>query len=78
MKQRFTPNSLVKYLYTETSASETLAIQEALREDEALRREYQELRRAYRQLPKVTFHPAKSTLEAIRNYNKQTAFERQC
>lgn len=78
MKQSFTSTSLVKYLYNETTAAETLAMQEALRTNPELRREYQELRQAHRQLPKVTFSPSKCTLNAIRAYSRQTAFEEQC
>ena len=36
MKQTYTKNHLLKYLYRETSLSETLAIEEALVEDRNL------------------------------------------
>ena len=78
MKQSFTSISLVKYLYNETTASETLAIQEALRESAEFRQEFQEMRQAYRQLPKVSFIASRSSLKSILDYSKQNAFEEQC
>ena len=77
MKQNFTPNDLVKYLYKETSASETLAINEALAEDRALFEEYQGLLKAYQQLPKVKFNPSASAVKNILGYSKRTTLEKQ-
>ena len=77
MKQTYTKNHLLKYLYRETSLSETLAIEEALVEDRNLFEELQGLKEAYSQLPKVKFNPSSSTIDKILSYSKQTALEEQ-
>ena len=77
MKQNFTPNHLIKYLYKETSASETLAINEALTKDRALFEEYQEIMAAYQHLPKVKFNPTSSSIKNILGYSKHTTLEKQ-
>ncbi|MCB0568432.1 MAG: hypothetical protein KDC66_01645 [Phaeodactylibacter sp.] len=77
MKQKFTPDVLIKYLYSETTATERLEIDEALFEDVALREEYEGLLQAYHQLPKVTFSPSRSTVQGILKYSERTALEKQ-
>lgn len=76
MKQNFTSNHLIKYLYEETSASEKLAIDEALTQDRALADEYQQLLSAYQQLPKVTFSVSPSAMQSVLGYSKRTALEK--
>ncbi len=75
MKQKFTPNHLIKYLYKETSAVETLAISEALRKDDELFEQYQELVLSFRQLPKVKFNPSPASIQNILDYSQQTTLE---
>ena len=75
MKQTFTSDHLLRYIYRETSASETLAI--ALREDDALWNKYEMLHQAYRQLPKATFRPSGKAIQHILAYSKQPAVEKQ-
>ncbi len=75
MKQKSTPNILIKYIYKETTITETLAINEALLTDFQLHQQYQELLFAQRQLPKVKFDAKKSTLNSILNYSKQATLE---
>lgn len=75
MKQKFTLNHLIKYIYKETSVAETLAIQEALAQDFDLFLQYQELFFAYQQLPKVKFDAAPSTLNNILKYSQQPTLE---
>ena len=77
MKQKFTQHHLIKYLYKETSASETLAINEALSEDRALFEEYKGLLAAYQQLPKVKFNASSSSIKNILGYSKLTTLEKQ-
>lgn len=77
MKQNFTQHHLIKYLYKETSASETLAINDALSTDVALREEFDALKNAYLQLPKVTFNPSADAIKNILGYSQRTALERQ-
>lgn len=74
MQQKFTYNDLVRFLYRETDASETLAIGEALHEDRELAVAYEELAIGYQQLPKVQFRPAKRTIQRILTYSDQETF----
>ncbi|MEN0002728.1 MAG: hypothetical protein AAF798_01245 [Bacteroidota bacterium] len=76
MVQSFTSNHLIKRLYDETSASEKLAINEAMTQDSALAEEYNQLLEAYQQLPQVTFAPKQGTLQNILGYSKRTALEK--
>jgi len=75
MKQKFTLNHLIKYIYKETTVTETLEINEALLKDFQLYQQYQELLFAQRQLPKVKFDAKTSTLNSILNYSKQATLE---
>ena len=77
MKQKFTPNQLVQYIYHETSVCETLAINELIDEDLSVREEYDALSEAYRQLPKVTFSPSNQTIRNILRYSESTALTEQ-
>lgn len=72
MDQTFTRDMLIKYLYQETSAAESLVIHEALQDNILLREEYQDLRNAYDQLPKVKFNAKASTLQNILQYSKHS------
>ena len=77
MKQKFTPNHLIKYLYNENTASERLAIDEALTYDAKLQEEYNELKAAYQQLPKASFTPSSASIQNILKYSRSTALEKQ-
>jgi hypothetical protein len=74
MKQTFTQLDLVRFLYKESLATETVDISEAIHEDSLLREEYEELFMSYRQMPKAKFSPKPATLKNILNYSAQTAF----
>ncbi len=71
MEQNSTPNQLVKFLYRETSSSETLNIAQALSDDPLLFEEFEGLQQAHQQLPKVKFKPAAKTIQSILAYSKQ-------
>ncbi|HKK80159.1 MAG TPA: hypothetical protein VJ933_11040 [Phaeodactylibacter sp.] len=77
MKQNFTPNHLVRYLYNEVTVTERLALEEAIAQDYGLFEHYNELKAASRQLPKVTFSPSPGTLQSILGYSERTALEQQ-
>lgn len=76
MQQQFTPNHLVRFIYKETSAAETLAIDHALQHNDALWAEYESLQQGYRHLPKATFSPSKKALKNILAYSERTAVEK--
>ena len=75
MKQKFTQQHLLKYIYKETSATETLAIQDAINKDWDLNEQHDELKAAYQQLPKVQFSPSKRSLQNILRYSKENSVE---
>ncbi|MFK8102917.1 MAG: hypothetical protein AB8G15_10350 [Saprospiraceae bacterium] len=76
MQQKFTKNQLVKYLYKETSATETLAIHEAINEDWNLSEQYEALQIAKQQLPKAVFQPSRSSIQRILSHSANTAVQR--
>ncbi|MBV6655744.1 MAG: hypothetical protein KI786_18380 [Mameliella sp.] len=73
MKQSFTSNHLVKYLYNEVTVSERLGLEEALTQDFGLFEEYNELKAAHRALPKVTFSPSNQALQRVLEYSSERA-----
>ena len=73
MKQNFTTDQLISYLYKETSVAESMAICQALEEDWNLWEAYQELLQAKQQLPKVSFLPSSQTIQNILGYSEQSA-----
>lgn len=75
MDQKFTKNDLIRYIYKETSAAETLTINEALNSDMKLNGIYQDLLQGYQQLPKAKFNPSASSIQNILQYSQHTALE---
>jgi len=73
MRQLFTPNHLLRFLYNDTSPTEKLAIQEALTEDAAMNCDFQELLSGYQQLPNVQFRPKATTIQHILRYSERSA-----
>ena len=77
MAKGFTPEDLIAYLYHETSASTTLAIDEALHDNPLLAAEFAELHEAKRQLPRVKFNAPRRAMQRILEYSRVSAFEQQ-
>ncbi len=77
MDQKFTKNHLLKFIYKETNAAETLAINEALNSDFELLEKYHDLLQGYHQLPKVKFNPSDAALQRIMRHSKRTSVEPQ-
>ncbi len=75
MTQKFTQSSLIQFIYNEVSATERLAISEALRSDVRLRKQYNALKSAYHKLPKAKFNAPRSAMDNILRYSKTTALE---
>lgn len=72
MQENFTIEDLVRFIYHETSASETMAINEALETDSDLYAEYENLMEGFQKMPRVQFSPSNDTLDSILNYSKHT------
>jgi hypothetical protein len=75
MKQTFTQDQLIRFLYKETSASETFAIKQALNDSKELMEEFRLLQYAQQQLPKIQFRPKRSSVQNILRYSKSAAVE---
>ena len=69
MKHNYTQNDLIRFLYKETNASETIAIGEALCEDPQLAAEYEALLKGYQTLPKAKFSPSPAAIQNILGYS---------
>lgn len=77
MKQKFTHNHLIRFIYHETSGPETLAIQTALKTDERLFQKYDRLFQSFKLFPKVRFQPSNESISSILEYSRLTALEKQ-
>lgn len=77
MELTSTRSSLVKHLYRENSAAESLAVEAALQQNYLLREAYNDLREAYDNLPKIQFRPKTSTVQKILQYSRKTALQQQ-
>ena len=65
MTHDYTPNMLVKYIYSETDLFETLEIENAIDNDIQLKESYLHLKNGYNELPKVQFAPSQSAIDNI-------------
>lgn len=77
MKHNLTQNDLVRFLYKETSAAETIAIGEALSEDPELYDQYEALLEGWLELPRVQFNPSPDVLQKVLGHNRRTTLETQ-
>lgn len=68
----FTPEELIQYLYQETSPEKTAAIEEALRNDFALREKVDSLKANMEQLDKIIESPRTETILNILRYARET------
>lgn len=68
---KFTPEDLLMYLYKETSRKKTLAIEEALANDWALREKMTVLRTSMDRLSKITETPRTEVILEILNYARE-------
>jgi len=77
MKQTFTKEDLMAYLYSEMSVSRRFAFEENLAADPLLANELAEMKKAKQQFPQVKFNAPKRSLQSILNYSRSTALEGQ-
>lgn len=75
MKQKFTHNHLIKFIYNETNVEETLAIKDALNSDSAFSDDYNQLMQGFNQLPKASFAPSDVSIQNILAYSEKTTVE---
>lgn len=72
MPHNFTPEDLVRYIYRETTAAETVAIAEALAADAALRGLHDDLVSGKRMVPALHFMPSERSIQRILQHSEQT------
>jgi len=72
MTKTFTRNDLIRFLYDETSVSESHEIQKTLLHDSSMHQAYKELMKAKNGLDEMTCSPSKETTEKIIDYSKST------
>jgi hypothetical protein len=68
MTKTFTQNDLIRYLYHETSATETTEINRALICDSELQEQFKELMATKNQLDAARLQPSPSTIQNILSY----------
>ena len=68
MTKTFTQNDLIRYIYHETSATETKEINKALICDSELLEQFKELLATKSQLDTVRLQPAAATIQNILSY----------
>lgn len=70
MIKTFTQDDLVRYIYQETTAEETIEIETALIFDEGLSERYSELSKTVDLLRQVQVKPSESSIEKILSYSR--------
>ena len=65
-----TQHQLVRLAYGELPVLERLETEFCLEENYTLREDYEELRHAMREMPRVTFRPQRSTINAVLAYSR--------
>lgn len=78
MEQTCTLNDLIRFLYRETSDTETISIASTLAENYLLNEEFVELALAKHSMAKVGFLPSKKVLNAVINYSNSEMMEVSC
>lgn len=69
MEHNYTSNLILKYLYRETSLTQTLEIEHSIENDSESKEYYKRLKAGYNNLPKVLFYPKDETVSNILSYS---------
>lgn len=75
MKHNYTPELLIKYIYSEIDIADRLELEYAIENNSSLRAQYLDIYNSYKNVPKVAFSAKKSTLDSILNYSRSTSLE---
>ncbi|MBY0476321.1 MAG: hypothetical protein K2Q24_01640 [Chitinophagaceae bacterium] len=76
MSHNFTPEDLLQYLYKETTAEESAAIEKAMAEDWTLREKFEVIKKAAHRLTKFTFSPRTETVLNVLKYAHKEVAEK--
>jgi hypothetical protein len=71
----FTPEDLLRYLYNETSPSQTAEIKAALDADWSLREKFEVITSARKRLEVLNLSPRQQTIDAILSYAEKAVEE---
>jgi hypothetical protein len=71
----FTPEDLLRYLYNETSPSQTAEIKAALENDWSLREKFEVITSALKRLETLKMSPSQQTIDNILNYAEKAVGE---
>lgn len=71
MKQTYTRNDLVSYIYDELDLLSKLELENTIENDWNFKKAYEELKSGFSQLPKLRFRPSLSSVGKILQYSKQ-------
>lgn len=77
MKENYTYNQLVQFLYREMPAEAAIEVSQQVEGDIESRMLFDDLLQAKTQLPKVRFNPSPAVLNNILQYSTKTALEAQ-
>lgn len=69
----YTTEELIQYIYQETTAEKTQAMQKAIESDWNLKEKFDALRESMKQLDTVITSPREQSITAILNYARRTA-----
>lgn len=72
----FTPEDLLLYLYKETSAEQTTAIESALQKDWTLREKLEVLKASMQRLDKIVISPRTEIVLSVLNYAREQSAEK--
>ncbi len=75
MKNTFTQDQIIKYIYKEVSTSEKLRLEEAIDLNFEVRELYEATLKAITALPKVEFNPKTEAINKILGYSQSTQLE---
>ncbi len=71
----FTPEDLLRYLYNETSSTQTAELKAALESDWSLREKFEVITSAQRRLEALKMSPSQRTIDKILNYAEKAVGE---
>lgn len=72
MRERYTLNPIISYLYDECSYLRKLEIEHWLEENSTVSDQYAALKQAKQSLPKVLFRPAQSSIDTILTFSRMS------
>ena len=69
MVQNYTEDSLVRFIYRDTTLFEHFEIQDAIENNPSLKTQFKILYQAFKSLPNILFSPSKSCIDKILDYH---------